>query len=473
MKSFGKTFHGLTLALLISTVLVPFTMAEPTPEVKTQNVLLTEDEAVLYGDLGNVSAEEMEETSFNVFFRWGKGIENIEHQTSKESISEPDEFVETITDLEPETIYTYQAAVQWNENKSTGSIKHFTTGDFIGNKITVKTLDAENVSYSSAKLTGEITELDFQEGELFFRWAKEGENLFQETGGQSFSETGKFEREVNELEPDTSYEFEIVAEVEGNQEPGNKTTFHTEVPHAEIKAPSPGDGEKDMGTKLKLSFNLSLPVGGKADVRFYEGSNGPIIDEVKETEGGKVSTTWNGLNYTEKYDWYVEVDYRNRTVESERWSFSTTNQTRIKNIEDRIKKMETTIQEADTWLDENNKEVDTSILENSLKELKDLHGEAEKAVESGNYNKAEEKLDEAEVFEKEVDKQLQMLEEASKEFSSLWIVVVIIVLVTIGIVAVFIFTYQKSSGSRDYETIEKLEKPEDKYEELMKETEKE
>ncbi|MFP4116679.1 MAG: hypothetical protein ACLFTY_01525 [Candidatus Aenigmatarchaeota archaeon] len=435
-------------------VLLPNVSAESEVEVSTGRFVPIEDEAIIYGE---VNGTELENKSIEVFFRWGEGFENVEKETSKKSLPEDKEFFESLENLKPDTIYTYQAVAQWNGNESSGSVDHFRTEDFVDHKVNAETRDAEEISYTEATLIGEVNKMDFEEGEFLFRWGEKG-NLSQETKREDFSETGTFEHGISDLQANTSYQFQAAVDINGSYETGENRTFTTLTPYPEISDLSPEDGASDMAPTVNLSFDLSLPLKGEAEVKFYDGE-GSIIAERSEAEEGRVSAVWKGLNFTEEYEWNVEVKYRNRTVKSEKLTFETMNQTRIQNIENRIYEVEGTISETDALLENVDGDTDTSALEAGLSDLRSLHTEAEKAADEGNYGLAEEKITNAEEVEEEVRKEAEKLKEQTREISNLWIVLVIIIVATVAIVALFVFTFQKGSGSSTGSPFEDIEEP--------------
>ena len=99
--------------------------------------------------------------------------------------------------------------------------------------MTVETLEAEDVTRNSAKLRGELTDLD-SEADVWFRWREDGETEWEETTSETMTELGEFDYTLDGvLDPDTTYEFKAVADEDGEVE-GTTKTFTTDYTKEDV-----------------------------------------------------------------------------------------------------------------------------------------------------------------------------------------------------------------------------------------------
>ncbi len=95
-----------------------------------------------------------------------------------------------------------------------------------------ETAPATDVSYNSATLNGELTDIALEEDvKVFFRWRKIGEEPWNETEKEERVEEGTFNLILENLTANTSYEFKAVVEFEEEtkENKGDVTSFTTEL----------------------------------------------------------------------------------------------------------------------------------------------------------------------------------------------------------------------------------------------------
>ncbi len=94
--------------------------------------------------------------------------------------------------------------------------------------ISIDTLDASDVSTSSAKLSGEITEIkNTDKVSVYFKWRKDSGENWNETSSKIITEPKEFSETIDGLEDDTSYEFKAVAKVDETIKEGDTLSFST------------------------------------------------------------------------------------------------------------------------------------------------------------------------------------------------------------------------------------------------------
>ncbi len=437
-------------------------------ETEDYLVLRTSQEAVLQGSLESLPEdEEGDPVEVDVFFRHGLDIVNYTLETSRQEMDEPGDFMARIP-VEPDTIYSYKAVAQWNDEEETGEGEHFQTEDFdvMDEEVNVETLPVEEVAADHATLTGEATDLEIEEAEGLFKWRKtEGEG-FNETEGQTVYSEEVFEEELKGLETNETYEYKSVLSWDDGSIEGSIKNFTTELSEVFIEDLRPEDGAEGIGTSVELEANFTKNMHEGINLTFYDGSDQKI--GTTEEVNGKGAVTWENLDYSETYSWYVVADHPDGTETSEQRSFETTDIEVINDIQDRSRQIEEDISKAEGWLSEHGGEMDTEALENSLNELSDLHREAEESIEEERYYEAEEILDEAEIFQREVNEQLESLEEEREMINPIWIVLIIAIVIIVGVAGAFLFSFEGEAEHRDY-NYNPSDDPGTEYEELRKE----
>lgn len=93
--------------------------------------------------------------------------------------------------------------------------------------VTVTTMDVADVSATSARLRGEVTELSgADEVTGWFEWGEPGGET-KTTAHQTLTSVGSFDEEVTGLDSDTEYEFRAVAEAVTTTDVGDIHSFTT------------------------------------------------------------------------------------------------------------------------------------------------------------------------------------------------------------------------------------------------------
>ena len=94
-------------------------------------------------------------------------------------------------------------------------------------KVGVETSLATNVTYESAELQGEITELEkYEEADVYFEYREKGET-WQNTTTQKITETQTFSEKITNLRKNTIYEFRAIVEANGDTDIGRTLKFVT------------------------------------------------------------------------------------------------------------------------------------------------------------------------------------------------------------------------------------------------------
>ena len=298
------------------------------PTVETRGYTLIEDEAVLSGNLETIIYdEEGDAEEVDVFFRYGEGYGGtVAEETSKQSMDEIGRF-QDIINVEPDTIYTYVAVVQWNDNETTGDEKHFRSEDYSIEEyhLSFDTIPAEDVTHESAVLAAEVTELDAEEAEIFFRWRETEVENYTETGGEEITEEGVFRYSIEGLKPETVYEFKSVVEgVSDEEKTGSLLNFTTEREVPETTDPWPSDGSEGIEEYTDLRVTVSHPHDKHMNVSFYDASDDSLINTRENVVDEEVSVTWTNLEHDETYEWYVVLEDDSDSVVSNTWTFNTT-----------------------------------------------------------------------------------------------------------------------------------------------------
>ncbi len=207
---------------------------------------------------------EIEEKTVEVFFEWRKKEQSIWVETASVEIENPEEneeFEEVVESLEEGSAYYFRVVVKWEENGTTlenrGEVKEFTTVALP----TAETKPATNITYNSATLHGELTEIGLEESvSVFFRWRLQ-EGSWQETDKQELSDTENFTFEISGLSETTTYEFKAVAQWESQVNKGSVLTLTTSSRPSSgggggggggSRTPPPDDDDKEQEETVTL-----------------------------------------------------------------------------------------------------------------------------------------------------------------------------------------------------------------------------
>ncbi len=173
--------------------------------------------ATLKGEVFDLPDGEIE-----VFFRYRKLEEENWQETSPEEISEPGEFHAEIDGLNENTVYEYKAVAQTDDGEeSTFTLEFKTEID-----LSISTLSPDNVTQTKVILRGEITDMPFEEGQVFFRYRKIGDE-WSETSKELITEPAVYEVELDQIERIERYEYKAVGEFDGEEFTGDVRDFKT------------------------------------------------------------------------------------------------------------------------------------------------------------------------------------------------------------------------------------------------------
>ncbi len=182
----------------------------------------------------------------------------------------------------------------------------------------IETLDAEEVNYTSATLRGWVNTGDIEEVNLSFHYEEDelSEDL-EEVYVGTMEDAGTFNKTINGLDNDTTYEFRAVAKWnEGlNSTEGNVFEFTTEAyPSVETK-----DAEDITHNSAVLKGNLT-ETGVEDDVNTYFNWTEDGEGEWQETEGKEVTEEGSfdeeleGLDYDTKYEFRAVIGWGDENV---------------------------------------------------------------------------------------------------------------------------------------------------------------
>ncbi len=173
---------------------------------------------------------------------------------------------------------------------------YITTGD-----IETETEEPFEITHDSAILQGEISKMDIEEVDVYFRYRKYGQEDWQSSEKQTLKSTGTFEQKVENLREDTYYEFKAVAEWGGNdglyETTGEVLFFETLSiyrPPPSLSIISPEDSVEN------LTYEENLTIEGITDPESsvkIDGEEVEVSDETGHFE--KIVELNEGLNIIE------------------------------------------------------------------------------------------------------------------------------------------------------------------------------
>ncbi len=183
----------------------------------------------------SMESESSVNLSVNVSHVEGEIVDNVTFYTSDDDLIG---FVNNVSDgtrtdnvtwenLEPgETYYWYTVAEEEEIGNVTSETWSFTT---YADDPTVETLTAQDVTTNSAMLRGEVTSLgDYDEVEAYFRYRIEDDNGWEETEKQTIEDLMEFNRSIDGLQSNATYEFKSVMEWgDEEEEEGGSMIFTT------------------------------------------------------------------------------------------------------------------------------------------------------------------------------------------------------------------------------------------------------
>lgn len=154
--------------------------------------------------------------STKVWFEWGKSSSNLNRETSDQVFSGSGlvDFSTSVSDLDPDTTYFYQAVARNSFGTARGGIRSFATGrDGIRELPSVTTFSATGIDNESVRLRGEVNPRG-DSTRAWFEWGRSSSNLNRETSEQSVGSENRsieFSSSAFGLDPNTTYYFRAVA----------------------------------------------------------------------------------------------------------------------------------------------------------------------------------------------------------------------------------------------------------------------
>ena len=140
--------------------------------------------------------------------------------------------------------------------------------------VSVETRDASEVGETSATLNGEVTELEnADEADVGFEYGESGGDLDETVDAGTLDSVGEFDATIDDLDPDTDYEFRAVAETDSDSDEGDMESFNTEE-----------YGDEDIENDPVIEqFDVSTRTSGpwwRADVDWEVSHEDDALDEV-------------------------------------------------------------------------------------------------------------------------------------------------------------------------------------------------
>lgn len=169
--------------------------------------------------------------------------------------------------------------------------------EYVTPTLDVETGEATDIGERTATLTGEVVTLEgLDEAAISFEYGEADGDLDSTVEGETVSEPGDFEVAVEELIPDTAYEFRAVAEAEDLVAEGAVEQFST----AEAE---PNYTVVVEGTSFTPD-ELTISVGETVEWVFEGGGHNIFITEAPE------ESDWEG---TEGFDRYPQGHHHQHT----------------------------------------------------------------------------------------------------------------------------------------------------------------
>jgi len=256
--------------------------------VDTNDATDVEDtSAILRGDLKDLGGASSADVRFRYWEKGNKG--NTYTKTSFQTLSSPDTFSETVSELHPNTTYVVVAEVEDSDGDvDFGQEFEFTTAD----DLNVDTTQPTDVKDTSAILNGDLTGLGGADSvAVRFRYWKKGNkfNTYTKTDFRSMSSTGTFSEALSGLNTNTTYV--VLAEVEnpgGNVDFGQKLQFTTadDLNVTTESASNVGSSSATLNGKL-----TSMQGENSVDVRFRYWEKGNKANTYNKTGFRSMSST--------------------------------------------------------------------------------------------------------------------------------------------------------------------------------------
>lgn len=180
---------------------------------------------------------------------------------------------------------------------------------------TVSTSAASSVSFTSARLNGNLTNLgDFETVNVYFEWRVVGAGSWETTASQEKTATGTFYADLSGLDDDEDFEFRAVVEWsdgETQTDTGSTLEFSTEA----YVDPSATTSAATSVTSVSATLNGSVDVGNYVEsvtAYFRYGQVGDATETTEPqvvTESGSVSAAIAGLSPEVDYEFFLVVEW--------------------------------------------------------------------------------------------------------------------------------------------------------------------
>ncbi len=224
------------------------------PRVTTDNVsMIGLYELTLEGDLWHLGGA----TYCNVFFRYGTDIDNLNHESSHQNLTNIGQYSATITGLTANTTIFYKAVAINDADTWDGLIFQATPGQPI-----VVTRQPGQITSTSALLkaelwhTGGTTECD-----VWFAYSDTSPNVLDETTEIiTMNTTGAFEIPLENLTPGTKYWYRAVADNGYGVDKGEIYEFTTTTGNVILTDGELGSKYISQEKDTHTSFIEKLPV---------------------------------------------------------------------------------------------------------------------------------------------------------------------------------------------------------------------
>ena len=172
---------------------------------------VTDSAATFVGEL--VELEGTDSTS--VRFDWRAEADGDWAETSSQVLQSPGSFSIGTTGFDANASYEFRAVARARDETDVGETRSFTTAT--GIELEVDAVEATAVTDSTARLVGELVELDgVDEASVGFEWRQVGAEEWTAAGAGIRDSATTFQQSLTGLESQTEYEFRAVAEIDGD-----------------------------------------------------------------------------------------------------------------------------------------------------------------------------------------------------------------------------------------------------------------
>ncbi|MCD5396363.1 MAG: prepilin-type N-terminal cleavage/methylation domain-containing protein, partial [Candidatus Pacebacteria bacterium] len=207
-------------------------------------------------------------TSVSAYFQYRKkGESGWPNETSKILVGQTGPFSQIISGLDEETTYEFRFLADYTDGRIEGEILEFTT---LSTDPVVKTLEAQDVTWNSATLKGDLVSLGiYSQVDVYFLSRKVGEASWLMTGLQTKTAPGEFLAQISNLTEETQYEFKAVAGYDGKKVEGDVLVFSTtSIPPPSVETLNAISRVEPGLLEVTFKGNL-IDLGGYSSVEGY------------------------------------------------------------------------------------------------------------------------------------------------------------------------------------------------------------